>query len=79
VFSPLTGRTHQLRVHAASEQGLGMPMAGDPLYGINAGAGAVRLMLHACRLEFSFPLDGRRYIFESSDPFERAGKNDHEP
>lgn len=79
VFTPLTGRTHQLRVHAASEQGLGMPIAGDPLYGRNAGADARRLMLHACRLEFTFPVDGRHYRFESADPFERPEKHDQEP
>lgn len=68
-FCPLTGRTHQLRVHAASEQGLGMPIAGDPLYGKNAGYGTDRLHLHAHKLEFTFPLDGRHYCFESAVPF----------
>lgn len=69
VFSPLTGRTHQLRVHAASEGGLGMPIAGDRLYGTNAGRGADRLHLHAHKLEFTFPTDGRHYCFESPVPF----------
>lgn len=68
-FSPLTGRTHQLRVHAASERGLGMPIAGDPLYGKNAGDDTDRLHLHAHKLEFTFPLDGRHYCFESAVPF----------
>ncbi len=43
-FSPATGRTHQLRVHAAI--GLGMPILGDPLYGQASG----RMMLHATSL-----------------------------
>lgn len=69
VFRPLTGRTHQLRVHAASEQGLGMPIAGDKLYGKNAGAGSDRLHLHACKLEFIFPIDGQHYCFEAPVSF----------
>jgi len=46
-FRPLTGRTHQLRVHAAS--GIGIPLLGDPVYG--DGKGAWRTMLHAVALE----------------------------
>ena len=68
-FYPLTGRTHQLRVHAASEKGLGIPIAGDRLYGRNGGRGATRLHLHARKLEFIFPLDGEHYCFESAVPF----------
>ncbi|MDE6341946.1 MAG: RluA family pseudouridine synthase [Muribaculaceae bacterium] len=64
---PLTGRTHQLRVHAASQAGLGMPIAGDPLYGLTPGD--CRLMLHAARLEFTFPIDGVHYAFDSPVPF----------
>ncbi|MGE3689989.1 MAG: RluA family pseudouridine synthase [Novosphingobium sp.] len=45
-FRPETGRTHQIRVHAAS--GLGAPLFGDPIYGDGKGAG--RTMLHAARL-----------------------------
>ncbi|MDE6269287.1 MAG: RluA family pseudouridine synthase, partial [Muribaculaceae bacterium] len=56
-FRPLTGRTHQLRGHAASEQGLGMPIAGARLYGHRQASGAGRLLLHARALEFTFPLD----------------------
>ncbi len=59
-FHPLTGRTHQLRVHAASEMGLGMPIAGDRLYGKEES----RLMLHAARIEFTFPIDREHYAFE---------------
>lgn len=69
IFHPLTGRTHQLRVHSASEQGLGLPIAGDPLYGINGGRDSYRLLLHAHKLEFTFPLDGQHYSFESPVPF----------
>lgn len=69
MFSPLTGRTHQLRVHAASTQGLGMPIVGDRLYGRNAAVSHGRLMLHAHRMEFTFPVDGRHYCFESPVPF----------
>ena len=46
-FRPRTGRTHQLRVHAA--EGLGVPIVGDPVYG--DGKGAWRTMLHAVALE----------------------------
>ena len=45
---PLTGRTHQLRVHCASKEGLGMPILGDDLYGHHAD----RLYLHAASLRF---------------------------
>ena len=62
---PLTGRTHQLRVHAASGQGLGLPIAGDRLY----GSPSDRLHLHAHRLSFVFPTDGVAYGFESPVPF----------
>ena len=46
-FRPETGRTHQIRVHAAS--GIGVPLLGDPVYGNTAGA--KRTMLHAAALE----------------------------
>lgn len=69
VFHPLTGRTHQLRVHSASAMGLGMPIAGDRLYGNSACNASDRLLLHAHKLEFLFPLDGQSYSFESSVPF----------
>ena len=45
-FTPETGRTHQLRVHAAS--GIGLPILGDPVYGPSAGSGGGHaMMLHA--------------------------------
>lgn len=68
-FYPHTGRTHQLRVSAAAESGLGMPIVGDPLYGVKRGEESSRLLLHAERLEFMFPLDGKVYQFESKAPF----------
>ncbi|MFC3100178.1 RNA pseudouridine synthase [Altererythrobacter lauratis] len=46
-FRPETGRTHQIRVHAAS--GIGIPLLGDPVYGTPAGF--ARTMLHASRIE----------------------------
>lgn len=51
-FFPLTGRTHQLRVHASHPLGLNMPITGDELY----GKGADRLYLHAEFLEFCHPV-----------------------
>lgn len=53
-FYPLTGRTHQLRVHAAHPQGLGCPITGDELYGKKAD----RLYLHAEYIEFRHPFYG---------------------
>ena len=59
-FYPLTGRTHQLRVHAAHPLGLNCPIAGDELYGRKAE----RLYLHAEYLEFIHPVSGRVMKFE---------------
>ena len=53
---PVTGRTHQLRVHCASSQGLDTPIVGDALYGSHAA----RLMLHAEYIAFSHPVSGER-------------------
>ena len=52
-FYPLTGRTHQLRVHAAHPEGLNAPIVGDRLYG---GIPAERLMLHAAEITFVHPV-----------------------
>lgn len=71
IFRPMTGRTHQLRLHAASTLGLGMPIVGDPLYGLRTPGNHTRLHLHASRLEFTFPADGRPYEFSSPAPFAR--------
>jgi len=64
-LTPVTGRTHQLRVHLAS---LGCPIAGDPFYGI-AGDPSPRMMLHACRLALPHPLTGEPLVFVSAVPF----------
>ena len=52
-FEPITGRTHQLRVHAAHKEGLDCPIVGDALY----GTVGERLMLHASRISFVHPVD----------------------
>lgn len=62
---PVTGRTHQLRVHLAHPAGLNAPIKGDELYGI----GSDRLYLHAERLSFRHPVTGEKLSFESSAPF----------
>lgn len=62
-LEPVTGRTHQLRVHLAA---LGHPIVGDALYG---GIIAPRLMLHACFLGFDHPCVGGHLQFESEAPF----------
>lgn len=64
-FEPLTGRTHQLRVHAAHALGLGRPIAGDRLYGGDPASPDARLLLHASRLEFRHPVTGETLVFES--------------
>ena len=66
-FTPITGRTHQLRVHAAHERGLGIPIVGDPLYGNGTGPG--QLKLHACALSFLHPASDERLAFQSPPPF----------
>jgi tRNA pseudouridine32 synthase/23S rRNA pseudouridine746 synthase len=64
-LAPITGRTHQLRVHLAA---LGCPIAGDPFYG-REGDESPRMMLHACRLDFAHPLTGETMSFASAVPF----------
>jgi tRNA pseudouridine32 synthase/23S rRNA pseudouridine746 synthase len=66
-LEPLTGRSHQLRVHLLS---IGHPILGDALYGDeDVQRRAPRLLLHASRLEFVHPADGRAMRFESAVPF----------
>lgn len=60
-FEPLTGRTHQLRLHSAHVKGLGCPIVGDPLYGNPDGAS--RLMLHASEIRFLHPETGEHLHF----------------
>ena len=66
-FFPLTGRTHQLRVHAADVRGLGIPILGDRLYGCSADAS--RLHLHARELSFEHPQLGERLYLKAETPF----------
>ncbi len=56
---PITGRTHQLRVHAAHSLGLNMPIVGDELY----GAKSDRLYLHAEYIEFVHPVIQKKMSF----------------
>ncbi len=63
-LEPVTGRTHQLRVHMAA---IGHPILGDALYGDMASA--PRLLLHASRLSFAHPGSGVALQFCSSAPF----------
>ena len=65
-FTPITGRTHQLRVHAAHADGLDCPIVGDAIYG-SAGK---RLMLHASSLSFVHPVSGNVVNVESDIEFE---------
>ncbi len=65
VFYPRTGRTHQLRVHAAHGGGLGVPIKGDALYGMAAD----RLYLHAERIEIKHPRTGAGMLFERKADF----------
>ncbi|HEY8393227.1 MAG TPA: RluA family pseudouridine synthase [Thermaerobacter sp.] len=63
-----TGRTHQIRVHLAY---IRLPVAGDPVYGGRRGEGELGLQgqaLHAYRLEFPHPRDGRPMRFEAPLP-----------
>jgi 23S rRNA (cytosine1962-C5)-methyltransferase len=60
---PLTGRTHQIRVHATEH---GFPILGDTLYG---GAPASRLCLHAAELRFEHPVTGQPLSFSAPPNF----------
>lgn len=66
-FMPLTGRTHQLRLHASHEKGLGIPIVGDRLYGSGTGPG--QLKLHASTLRFRHPETRKPMEFHSPAPF----------
>jgi tRNA pseudouridine32 synthase / 23S rRNA pseudouridine746 synthase len=59
-FTPLTGRTHQLRVHAAHTLGLNLPITGDELYGTKSD----RMYLHAEALTFEHPVKGEAVFVE---------------
>lgn len=64
-FFPQTGRTHQLRVHAAHPEGLGCPIHGDQLYGRPSD----RLYLHAEQVQFVHPVTGQRLTLKVPVPF----------
>lgn len=70
-LEPLTGRSHQLRVHL---QAIGHPILGDPLYGPEASASLAapmaRLHLHAAGLGFAHPSSGQLLQFTAPPPFE---------
>ncbi len=63
--SPLTGRTHQIRVHA---QALGHPLVGDVLYGASATDVIARPALHAHALTFTHPATHERLTFTAAHP-----------
>lgn len=64
-FWPLTGRTHQLRVHSAHELGLNAPIIGDDIY----GTADKRLYLHAAHIAFMHPKTKQRMSFEVAEDF----------
>jgi tRNA pseudouridine32 synthase/23S rRNA pseudouridine746 synthase len=66
-LEPVTGRSHQLRVHLLA---LGHPILGDALYATPAiAARAPRLLLHASMLDVPHPVTGERVVFRSAPPF----------
>jgi 23S rRNA pseudouridine1911/1915/1917 synthase len=64
-----TGRTHQIRVHL---QAIELPVAGDPVYGVQGDLGLERQFLHAGRLAFDHPLTGERVDVSSPLPNDLA-------
>jgi tRNA pseudouridine32 synthase/23S rRNA pseudouridine746 synthase len=64
-FYPITGRTHQLRVHASHELGLKTPIVGDDLYGSKAN----RLHLHAESLTFIHPISREELTIQKESEF----------
>jgi tRNA pseudouridine32 synthase/23S rRNA pseudouridine746 synthase len=66
-FRPLSGRTHQLRLHAAHQFGLATPIVGDSLYG--NGREGEQMMLHATSLTLNHPLTSQSQTFFSPVPF----------
>ncbi len=65
-LEPITGRTHQLRVHMSAS---GHPILGDTLYGGNADGRTARLLLHAHTLNFRHPVSGESLSLVSDLPF----------
>lgn len=71
-FTPITGRTHQLRLHSAHHRGLNAPIVGDNIYGRECNTDLKdghRLCLHASRLEFTHPATGERITINSTPEF----------
>jgi tRNA pseudouridine32 synthase/23S rRNA pseudouridine746 synthase len=68
-FIPITGRTHQLRVHAAHPDGLGLPIWGDRLYGLSDAHPTKRLHLHARELHLRHPHTETDLHFQAPVPF----------
>jgi tRNA pseudouridine32 synthase/23S rRNA pseudouridine746 synthase len=67
VLEPVTGRSHQLRVHMKA---IGHPILGDALYAPNhIAAKSMRLLLHASQLELIHPVTAKRLTFSSPPPF----------
>ncbi len=66
-FWPLTGRTHQLRMHSAHELGLNAPIVGDDLYGM----ASKRMYLHAAHLEFMHPKPKKRSVLRQKKVFKQ--------
>jgi len=67
LFFPLTGRTHQLRLHSAHPLGLGIPIVGDALYG--HGEEGDQMLLHASRISFLHPESREHMEFISKPDF----------
>lgn len=67
ILRPLTGRTHQLRMHCAHKDGLDMPILGDPLYG---NVPAERMFLHASELRFTHPFTQEQIVITAPCPFD---------
>ena len=72
-FYPQTGRTHQLRLHAAHPDGLGCPIVGDDIYGTSHTADCStegrRLCLHADVVVFSHPTTGEEMVLRCKADF----------
>jgi tRNA pseudouridine32 synthase/23S rRNA pseudouridine746 synthase len=66
-FTPLTGRTHQLRLHAAHPLGMGIPIVGDRLYGSGPRPG--ELLLHATSLSLRHPVSDERMTWQTLPSF----------
>ncbi len=72
-FYPITGRTHQLRVHAAHPNGLHTPIVGDDLYGTKAD----RLHLHAEYIQFKHPITKEELTFKQKATFKGIEQFDY--